>query len=284
MTSGTLTRYVAISLVAFATLALPSDGDAQFGRLKQLENKVRPDSAALAENAAKDSIAVANGEVVDSTAPAKSRLSRAMGAAKKASDKFEDVTGVSTKDAALAASGMGIGAIAAKKLGVDPTNIASKAIAQANQQRAAGAKLKSTAGAAAGMGDLAKLTGMIDPAKLQAATKGKGATAAALPAGLGLPGFGEAEAQAMIAFQQEMMQVAMAASGGDAAAQARLEAWNDIALKHQPEIEKLALTGQAGDMAAIQKMYRLQLDMMREWSRSSAVKKATRAAGGKAKP
>ena len=281
MTSGTIVRVAAALLVCLASAA-PSASEAQLGRLKQLKNKVRPDSAAKADAATKDSVSLANGEVVDSTPATKSRLSRAVGAAKKASDKFEDVTGVSTKDAALAASGMGLGSIAAKKLGVDPAGIASRAISQASQQRAAASKAKSAAGAIGSAGDLAKLAGMLDPSALQAAPKTRGTSATA--AGLGLPGIGEAEGRAMVAFQQEMMQVAMAASGGDAAAQARLEEWNAIAMRHQPEIEKLALVGQTGDMAAIQKMYRLQLDMMREWSRSSAVKKTTRATGATVKP
>jgi hypothetical protein len=90
--------------------------------------------------------------------------------------------------------------------------------------------------------------------------------------------FSAADAQAVIAFEQEMMQVAVAASGGDAAAQARLDAWQAVVLEHQPEIERMTLAAQAGDLSTLQKMQRLQLDMMHEWSRTGAPTSAKKAA------
>jgi hypothetical protein len=91
-----------------------------------------------------------------------------------------------------------------------------------------------------------------------AATAGLGSRAT------GLTGFTAADAQAMAAFQQQMMQVAMAASAGDVSAQARLERWQAIALTHQAEIERLSLS--AGDVAAMQRLQTIQLQMLREWS------------------
>ena len=100
--------------------------------------------------------------------------------------------------------------------------------------------------------------------------------AAAHPA---MAGYTQADVEALIAFQQEMMQLSMAASTGDARAKARLEAWEVIALKYQPEMQKLALAASAGDMAAAQKMQRMQFDLIKEWNAAGS----TRAKPPKAK-
>ena len=68
---------------------------------------------------------------------------------------------------------------------------------------------------------------------------------------------------------------------GDVKAQARLEAWNAIVLKYQPEIEQMTLTAQAGDLTAMHTMQRMQPDMMRDWSRTSRTKQSTRVVGAK---
>jgi hypothetical protein len=68
-----------------------------------------------------------------------------------------------------------------------------------------------------------------------------------------------------LAFQQEMSQLSLAASAGDASARARLEAWQTMALRYQPEAQRLSVAAGAGDMTAMQKLQRLQLDMIREW-------------------
>jgi hypothetical protein len=85
-------------------------------------------------------------------------------------------------------------------------------------------------------------------------------------------GFTEADAKAIAAFQQEMMQVALAASNGDVAAQARLERWQAIALKYEPEIEKLSLAASGGDMASVQRLQVIQIDIIKEWAHTSSVK------------
>lgn len=79
-------------------------------------------------------------------------------------------------------------------------------------------------------------------------------------------GYSEADARAMAAFQQEMMQVALAANGGDLAAQARLEGWEVIALKYQPEIEKLSVSASAGDFTAMQRLQVIQVTIIKEWA------------------
>ena len=91
--------------------------------------------------------------------------------------------------------------------------------------------------------------------------------------------FTQADAEALVAFQQEMMQLSMAASAGDAKATARLEAWQAIALKYQPELQRLSLAAGTGDVTAAQRMQRLQFDMIREWTGPAGA----RSPGAKAK-
>ena len=90
--------------------------------------------------------------------------------------------------------------------------------------------------------------------------------------GAGLAGFTQADAEALVAFQQEMMQVAMLASTGDEAAKTRLEAWQALTLKHQGEIEKLSLTASAGDVASMQKLQQMQFTIMKEWASTAGPK------------
>jgi len=66
--------------------------------------------------------------------------------------------------------------------------------------------------------------------------------------------------------------VSVAASAGDPSARARLEAWQALALKYQPEAQRLSAAAGAGDMGAVQKLQRLQFDMMKEWSRTGGTK------------
>ena len=87
-----------------------------------------------------------------------------------------------------------------------------------------------------------------------------------------MAGFTQADAEALVAFQQEMMQVAMAASAGDAAAQKRLEAWQAVTLKHESEIQKLSLAAQGGDLAAMQKLQMMQFTIMKEWAGTASPK------------
>jgi hypothetical protein len=93
-----------------------------------------------------------------------------------------------------------------------------------------------------------------------------------MPTGYPTAEFTEADARAIAAFQQEMMQVAMAASNGDVAAQARLERWQAIALKYEPEIQKLSVAGSAGDMAAIQRLQVIQIEIIKEWANTASSK------------
>jgi hypothetical protein len=90
--------------------------------------------------------------------------------------------------------------------------------------------------------------------------------------GAGLAGFTQADAEALVAFQQEMMQVAMAASAGDVAAKTRLDAWQALTVKHEGEIQKLSIAAQAGDMAAVQKLQMMQFTIMKEWAHTAGTK------------
>ena len=257
----------------------PLAANAQFGMLKKLKNSISPDSAAKIENAKNDSIALAAKLAVGDTTPLeRSKFSRAVSAAGKASEKFEEVTGVSAKDAALAVSGVGATNLVAKKMGVDPVSLGAKAL-NLRQQRAAGRAAGIPGMSGTGMPSIPGMPNVADLMKMRSAASSSvqlqgvpKSRAGGQLTGNPMLGFTEADAQAIAAFQQEMMQVAMAASGGDAAAQARLERWQAIALKYQPEIEKLSLSGGAGDMAAIQRLQVIQIEIIKEWVNTSSSK------------
>ena len=51
-----------------------------------------------------------------------------------------------------------------------------------------------------------------------------------------------------------MSQLSVAASAGDPSARARLEAWEEMVLKYQPEAQRLSIAAGAGDMGAVQKL------------------------------
>jgi hypothetical protein len=277
-------RGVSRLVVAAALIAAfaPTAAQAQFGMLKKLKNKVSaPDSSARAADSLKQ---IAAGISPDSVKIGKGLLARGMSAASSASNKLEETTGISAKDAALAATGIGATGLIAKKLGVDPmsmgANIMNNAKANAKQKAMNAATGVNAVGAIPGMPDAATLQGM--QAKLMQAgmARGVGKVPAGVTgktpklSGLGVAGTGytEADAQALVAFQQEMMQVAMAASAGDAAAKARLDAWQALTLKHEAEIQKLALTAQGGDLASMQKLQVMQVTMMKEWASTASTK------------
>jgi hypothetical protein len=58
------------------------------------------------------------------------------------------------------------------------------------------------------------------------------------------------------------------------AAQARLERWQAIAVKYEPEIEKLSLSASGGDMAAVQRLQVIQIDIIKEWVNTGTLKSA----------
>jgi len=98
-----------------------------------------------------------------------------------------------------------------------------------------------------------------------AAASGR-ANSAAMANAYASAGYTQADIDALMAFQQDMMQLSMAASAGDASAKARLQSWEVLAMKYQTEMQKLALSAGAGDVAAAQKMQRMQFDLIKEWN------------------
>ncbi|MBW8769955.1 MAG: hypothetical protein JF589_09380 [Gemmatimonadetes bacterium] len=275
------TTSVARWLVAGAMIfALsPSTAHAQFGRLKKLKEKFSaPDSAARA----KDSLAqIAAGVKPESVKVGKSFLQKSASVVSTANGALESATGISAKDAALAATGLGASNLVAKKLGLDPMSIGAQAIANAKMsaqqrtiQKVGGGGL---AGGASGMASAgmsaAQMQAMQRAAMANAgATTNRAAMANALGANPAMAGYSQADVDALVTFQQEMMQLSTAASGGDMSARARLEAWQALAMKYQPEAEKLSLAAGAGDMAAVQKLQRLQFDMIKEWNRTGGAR------------
>ena len=275
---------VARWVVAAALLVavVPTPAQAQFGMLKKLKKAVSaPDSSARAQ----DSLAqIAAGVLPESVKVNKgSLLQRGGSAVSTANGALESATGISAKDAALAASGVGAGNLIAKKMGVDPMSLGKTAINQAklNAQQRAIQKATGASGIASG---IAGLAGMPDAASIRAmqqtmatasaarAKASKGAGAAAMLGVPGMAGFTQADAEALVAFQQEMMAVAMLASTGDVSATSRLEAWQALTLKHQGEIEKLSLSASAGDVTSMQKLQQMQFTIMKEWASTAGTK------------
>ena len=270
-------RLVAAALVVGL---VPTAAEAQFGMLKKLKKAASgPDSAARAKDSLEQ---IAAGVSPDSVKIGRNLLARGVSAASSASNKLEATTGISAKDAALAATGIGATGLIAKKMGVDPMSMGAQVM---NNAKAAGKQRAMNA--ASGVNAIGAIPGMPDAATMQAmqaqmlqagalSAKGaKGATAtsrAAMMGASGLAGFTQADAEALVAFQQEMMQVAMAASAGDEKARARLDAWQAVTVKHEAEIQKLSLAAQGGDLAAMQKLQMMQFTIMKEWAGTASTK------------
>jgi hypothetical protein len=258
----------------------PFPAHAQLGRLKKLKEKFSaPDSAARA----KDSLAqIAAGVLPESVKVGTSFLQKTGTVVRTANGALESTTGMSVKDAALAATGVGAGNLLAKKFGMDPMSIGQQAIANAKmtaQQRAmqkagGGVGLAGTPGAPGMAGypsmDAAQMRNM--QKAMGAAQASARANSAAMGDAYAAAGYTQADIEALTTFQQTMMQLSMAASQGDASAKARLEAWEVIALKYQPEMEKLALSASSGNMAAAQQMQRMQFDLIKEWNAAGGVR------------
>jgi hypothetical protein len=274
-TSITVLRWLTAAALLLALTPFPAH--AQLGRLKKLKQKFSaPDSAARA----KDSLAqIAAGVLPESVKVGTSFLQKTGTVVRTANGALEATTGLSAKDAALAATGIGAGNLVAKKLGLDPMSIGQQAIANAkmsSQQRAAqkvgGVGLAGTAGAPGTAGypsmDAEQMRNM-QKAMGAAAASGR-ANSAAMANAYASAGYSQADIDALMQFQQEMMQLSMAASAGDASAKARLESWEAIAMKYQPQMQKLSLAASTGDMAAVQKMQRMQFDLIKEWNASGS--------------
>ncbi|HEX7981080.1 MAG TPA: hypothetical protein VF461_20905 [Gemmatimonadaceae bacterium] len=255
----------------------PSTAHAQFGRLKKLKEKFSaPDSAARAKDSLEQ---IAAGAKPESVKVGKSILQKGAAIVSTANGALESTTGLSAKDAALAATGIGAGNLMAKKLGFDPMSFGAQALANSKLSPQQRAMQKATGGA--GLSGIA--TAGMSAAQIQAMQRAATANAAArsnranaMAGNAAMAGYSQADIDALIAFQQEMTQLSLAASSGDASAQARLEAWEALVLRYNPEVQRLSTAASAGDMGAVQKLERLQFDMMREWSRTGSAKATTK--------
>lgn len=275
-----IVRWLAAGAIVLAIS--PTPAHAQFGRLKKLKEKFSaPDSAARA----KDSLAqIAAGVLPESVKVGKSFLQKTGSVVSSANGALESATGISAKDAALAATGIGAGNLMAKKLGMDPMSIGQQAIANAKmsaQQRA----MQKSAGKV-GMPGAAGMSGIggMDAAQMQALQQAAMANAAAgartngaMGNAYAQAGYSQEDINALMTFQQEMMQLSTAASAGDPSARSRLEAWEAIAQKYQPEMQKLSIAASAGDMSAVQRMQRMQFDLIKEWNAGGVRSKVPKA-------
>jgi hypothetical protein len=115
--------------------------------------------------------------------------------------------------------------------------------------------------------DVAQMQAMQQGAMANAAA-GARANSAAMASAYANAGYTQDDIDALTTFQQEMMQLSMSASAGDASSRSRLQAWEAIVLKYQTEMQKLSLAASTGDMAAAQKAQRMQFDMIKEWNAS----------------
>ena len=266
--STKVTRWLTASAVLLALM--PSPAHAQFGRLKKLKEKFSaPDSAARA----KDSLAqIAAGVKPESVKVGTSFLQKSASVVSSANGALESAAGISAKDAALAATGIGATNLLSKKLGVDPMSIGQQAMANARmtaQQRAMQKAAGKVGAPNAGMGgmDAAQMQAMQQGAMANAAA-GARANSAAMAGAYANAGYSQEDIDALTTFQQEMMQLSMAASAGDASARSRLEAWESVVMKYQVDMQKLSLAAGTGDLAAAQKAQRMQFDMIKEWNAS----------------
>jgi hypothetical protein len=272
------TTSVARWLVAGAMIVAlsPSIAHAQFGRLKKLKEKFSaPDSAARAKDSLEQ---IAAGVKPESVKVGRSMLQKGAAIVSTANGALESTTGMSVKDAALAASGIGATNLMARKLGFDPMSFGAQALANAKMSAPQRAMQKTTGGlfggganglASAGMNGR-QIQSMQRAAIANAATAGPNRTAMASNAAMA--GYSQADIDALLAFQQEMTRLSVAASGGDASARARLEAWEAVVLRYNPEMQRLSVAASGGDVNAVQKLERLQFDMMREWTRTGSAK------------
>lgn len=257
-----------VLLTAITLSAITGTADAQLGGLKKLRNALsHPDTSV-----SKDTAAHAAGSATDSARPRGSFLSRAAAVASQASDKFEKTTGVSAKDAALAASGVGVAGLVAKRAGIpDAGSVVGNALKNApgsNSGGGVGNVVSGLMSKAMGGGAGSAMTGAIGG--------GAGLTGRSMTSGIPGNMFGgatlssagvvpQANVAAMLAFQQAMMQTAIAASAGDATAQAQLDAWQKLTLKYGAGAERLVAAFERGDMSAGRKLQELQVSMMDEW-------------------
>jgi hypothetical protein len=262
-----------VGLIGALCVTPATAAHAQFGMLKKIKDKV----AGATDTTKKDSTKTA----ADSTKPKdQSIFSKALGVAGKASDKMEAVTGVSAKDAALAATGAGAANMIAKKVtGAGDAgglaNIAGKALSGGMPGGIPGGMPGGMPGgvpgvnAAQGIPSAQSALQQLGAGQLAGVARG----IPALPNGVPGLGAGAIPGQAeMLAFQQEMMQVAMKASTGDALAKARLEAWQALVLRYQTEIAGFQTAAANGDMTVMKKMQDIQLKMVHEWMSGATVK------------
>jgi hypothetical protein len=263
----------------------PSSAQAQFGRLKKLKEKFSaPDSTARAKDSLEQ---IAAGVKPESVKVGRSMLQRGASIVSTANGMLEEKTGLSVKDAALAATGIGASSLMAKKLGFDPMSFGAQALANSRLSPQQRAMQKATGGLTGGSGLSGMANAAMNAAQMQkmqrAATANAGAAQAnraAMANGMAgnaaMAGYSQADIDAILAFQQEMTQLSVAASAGDATARVRLAEWEAVVLKYNPEAQRLSMAASAGDMGAVQKLQRLQFDMMREWTRAGSAKSPAR--------
>jgi len=252
--TSSLVHRLVVAAMAIAMLSTVSTtASAQFGLFKKGKHK--------ADSTAHDSTAVSNGSIAPDSAAAaadtakkhRSFFGKALSAAGKANNVVQEKTGIDTKSLALNVATGGMAGVVGKA------------------QAAAAAANGGGAGAAAAIGQSLGSHKLPFGAKLgvatalTAVTPHVGAATAAVPAPAMAPSSPNADQRDVIAFQQEMLDVQSKAANGDADARARLEQWQAISVKYQPQMTAATQRASAGDQKAVKQLSDLQIKMIREW-------------------
>ncbi|GEM_PF-5201437 len=255
---SSLVHRMLVAAMAIAMLSTVStSASAQFGLFKKGKHK--------ADSTAHDSTAVSNGSIAPDSATAatadtakkhRSFFGRALSAAGKANNAVQEKTGIDTKSLALNVATGGMAGVVGK---------AQAAAAAAN---GGGAGAAAAIGQSLGSHKLPLGAKLGVATALTAVTPHIGAPVAAAPAPAMTTSAPNADQGDVIAFQQEMLDVQSKAANGDAGARARLEQWQAISVKYQPQMTAATQRASAGDQNAVKQLSDLQIKMIREWRAS----------------
>lgn len=251
-------RIVVAGLAVTMLSTVSTTASAQFGLFKKGKHK--------ADSTAHDSTAVSNGSIApDSAAAAASAdttkkhhsfFGKAVSAVGKANNVVQEKTGIDTKSVALNVATGGA------------YSMVGKAQAVAAAANGGGANAAAALGQSLGTHKLPLGAKLGVATALTAVTPNVGSMLSGKPAAAKAPGSTNADQQDVIAFQQEMLDVQSKAANGDAGARARLEQWQAISIKYQPQMTEATQRASAGDQKAVQQLSDLQLKMIREWRAS----------------
>lgn len=252
--AGSLVHRTIVAGLAIAMLStVSSSASAQFGLFKKGKHK--------ADSTAHDSTTVSNGSIASDSAAAaadtakkhRSFFAKALSAAGKANNAVQEKTGIDTKALALDVATGGM------------SSMVGKAQAAAAAANGGGASAASAIGQSLGSHKLPFGAKLGVATALTALTPHIGSAVAGAPSAMTASASPNADQRDVMAFQQEMLDVQSKAANGDAGARARLEQWQAISVKYQPQMTEATQRASAGDQKAVKQLSDLQIKMIREW-------------------